>query len=112
MLGVTVAYAGVWLALALLTSIIFRSVATAALVALGLWLFLTFLWPMIAEMKSGGIIWGATSAGELLEGLGTRQALLRVSPGTLFKEVVSVLLDPSVRSQQQQQLALLGLAMI
>src|SRR5215471_2766604 len=38
---VTIAYAGVWLALALLFSILFRSAATAALAALGLWLFLT-----------------------------------------------------------------------
>ena len=37
----TIAYAGVWLALAMLFSVIFRSAATAALVALGLWLFLT-----------------------------------------------------------------------
>ena len=40
-LGVTIAYAGVWLALAMLFSVIFRSPATAALVTLGLWLFLT-----------------------------------------------------------------------
>src|SRR5262245_65494294 len=37
---VTIVYAGVWLALAMLFSIIFRSAATAALVTLGLWLFL------------------------------------------------------------------------
>ncbi len=39
-LGVTIAYAGVWLALAMLFSVTFRSPATAALVTLGLWLFL------------------------------------------------------------------------
>ncbi len=48
MLVVTVIYAGVWLALALLFSIIFRSAATAALAALGLWLFLTVLWPLLS----------------------------------------------------------------
>ena len=45
---VTIAYAGVWLALAMLFSIVFRSAATAALVALGLWLFLTVIWPALA----------------------------------------------------------------
>src|SRR5439155_8730363 len=45
---VTIAYAGVWLALAMLFSILFRSTATAALVALGLWLFLSLLWPAMA----------------------------------------------------------------
>src|SRR5262250_2992394 len=44
---VTIAYAGVWLALAMLFSIIFRSPATVALVSLGLW-FLTLIWPMLA----------------------------------------------------------------
>ena len=37
MLFVTIAYAGVWLALAMLFSVLFRSAATAALSALGLW---------------------------------------------------------------------------
>src|SRR4051812_46270321 len=44
---VVIVYAGVWLALAMLFSIIFRSAATAALATLGLWLFLTFIWPML-----------------------------------------------------------------
>src|ERR1700733_13542412 len=48
MLVVTVVYAGVWLGLALLFSIVFRSAATAALVALGLWLFFTVLWPLLS----------------------------------------------------------------
>ena len=45
---VTIIYSGVWLALAILFSILFRSAATAALVALGLWLFITFIWPVLA----------------------------------------------------------------
>ena len=48
MLVVTIFYAGVWLALALLLSTAFRSPATAALIALGLWLFLTILWPIFS----------------------------------------------------------------
>ena len=46
---VTIAYAGVWLALAMLFSIVFRSAATAALISLGLWLFL-LLWPAFAPL--------------------------------------------------------------
>ena len=46
-------YAGVWLALAVLLSIMFRSPATAALVALGIWLFLTVQWPMLAPALPG-----------------------------------------------------------
>ncbi len=47
---VTIVYAGVWLALAMLFSIVFRSAATAALVTLGLWLFLTLIWPALAPL--------------------------------------------------------------
>ena len=45
---VAIAYGGVWLAVAMLFSVIFRSTATSALCALGLWLFFFILWPMIA----------------------------------------------------------------
>ena len=48
MLLVTIAYAGVWLALAMLFSVLFRSAATAALSALGLWLFISILWPILS----------------------------------------------------------------
>src|SRR5947208_8306227 len=48
LLVVTIAYAGFWFALALLFSVIFRSAATAALVSLGVWLFLTILWPLFS----------------------------------------------------------------
>src|SRR6201998_2457599 len=47
-LVIAIFYAGVWLSMAMLLSILFRSPATAALVALGVWLFLTVLWPMLA----------------------------------------------------------------
>jgi ABC-2 type transport system permease protein len=46
-LVIAIFYAGVWLSLAMLLSIVFRSPATPALVALGIWLFRTVLWPML-----------------------------------------------------------------
>src|SRR5262245_41911417 len=48
-LFITIAYAGVWLALAMLFSIVFRSGATAVLTSLGLWLFLTLIWPSLSK---------------------------------------------------------------
>jgi len=44
---VTLAYAGVWLAIAILFSVIFRSAATSALCALGLWFVVSVLWSMV-----------------------------------------------------------------
>jgi ABC-2 type transport system permease protein len=112
-LAVTIVYAGVWLALAILFSIIFRSAATAALVSLGLWLFLTILWPPLSQFLAAAVAAGpVTSAGELLGQLDTLQAFARLSPGELYGEVVAVVLDPSVRSTQQTLLASMGLALV
>jgi ABC-2 type transport system permease protein len=107
-LAVTIAYASVWLTLALLASIVFRSAATAALVSLGLWLFLTILWPLFSPALADAL----TSAGDVLGLLDTRQTFARVSPSALFSEVVAVVLDPSVRSTQQSMLASMGLMII
>src|SRR6185295_14252384 len=78
-LVVTIFYAGVWLALAMLFSIIFRSTATAALVALGLWLFLTLLWPLISPYLAALFVSDTVaSPAELLSHLGVLQAFARV----------------------------------
>ena len=108
LLAVTIVYAGFWFALALLCSIVFRSAATAALVSLGLWLFMTILWPLFAPVLANVI----TSAGDILGVLESQQAFARLSPVVLFNEVVAVVLDPSIRSSQQSMLASLGLALI
>lgn len=101
-LVVTIFYAGVWLALAMLFSILFRSTATAALVALGLWLFLTLLWPQLAQMF-GEVISPSDYRFAML-GLPTpatlawQQSLARLSPGTLYGEVVVAMLSPDAQS--------------
>jgi ABC-2 type transport system permease protein len=111
-LFVTIAYAGVWLALALLLSILFRSAATAALAALGLWLFLTILWPLMMPLVANLL----TPSGDVLALLDTQLILGRISPSTLFSEVVAAVLDPSVRSTQQSaqqsMFAAMGLILI
>jgi ABC-2 type transport system permease protein len=113
LLAVTIVYAGVWLALALLFSIVFRSAATAALVALGLWLFLTMLWPLLSPYVAALFVSDTVSTpADLLAHLGVLQAFARLSPGALFGEIVGVLLDPSVRSTQQPLLASLGLVLV
>jgi ABC-2 type transport system permease protein len=101
-LGFALAYAGVWLALAMLLSIIFRSPATAALVALGVWLLLAVLWPMLAPAIAQVI--APPDLRLQLLGLPTlatlewTQALSRLSPNQLFGEVVLAVLSPSTRS--------------
>jgi ABC-2 type transport system permease protein len=95
---VSIAYAGVWLSLALLASILFRSPATAALVTLGMWLFLTLIWPAIWSALGPTVITAfAPNADEETVILGT-QYLSRVSPSIMFGEVVLAILNPATRS--------------
>jgi ABC-2 type transport system permease protein len=99
---VTIVYAGVWLALALLFSILFRSAATAALVTLGIWLLVTFIWPVLAGAIAQIVV--PLDPRYMALGLQTpgtaelEQILARLSPSTLFAEVVVALLDPTTRA--------------
>jgi ABC-2 type transport system permease protein len=99
---ITIAYAGVWLALSILFSVIFRSTATAALVALGLWLFLSLLWPALAQMLGEVIspsdIRFAALGLPTPDTLAWQQGLSRLSPGTLYGEAVVAMLNPDAQS--------------
>lgn len=99
---VTIVYAGVWLALALLFSVLFRSAATAALITLGLWLVVTFIWPVLAGAVAQIFIPPDPRYAALgLQTPGTvelEQILARLSPSTLYAEVVVALLDPTTRA--------------
>jgi len=91
---VTVVYAGVWLALAMLFSVTFRSAATAALVTLGMWLFLSVIWPSLAPAIAQALVSPDNEATLIV----TAQMLARLSPATLFGECVLALLDPTTRT--------------
>src|SRR5882757_386333 len=94
-LVVAIAYGGVWLAVSLLFSVIFRSTATSALCALGLWLFFFILWPMIASAITIGFAPAqVTSVDQYIAIQELGLALQRLSPGTLFSEAVVGLLNP------------------
>jgi ABC-2 type transport system permease protein len=96
---VAIAYGGVWLAVSMLFSVIFRSTATSALCALGMWLFFFILWPMIAN----AIVLGfapreITSIDQYVGVQELAIAMQRLSPGTLFSEALLGLLNPETRT--------------
>lgn len=101
-LVVAICYAGVWLSLAMLLSIVFRSSSTSALVALGIRLFLTVLWPILAPALAQAIA-PPDPRYELL-GLSSpdtaiwTQILGRLSPNDLFGEAMLAVLSPSTRA--------------
>jgi ABC-2 type transport system permease protein len=91
---ITIVYAGVWLALAMLFSTIFRSAATAALVTLGIWLFFSVIWPALAPAIAQVFASPDDQMAQIVAG----QALARLSPSTLFGESVLAVLHPTTRT--------------
>jgi ABC-2 type transport system permease protein len=90
----------VWLAVAFLFSILFRAPATAALVALGLWLVFSFFWSLIIKPLVATIIAGPPEDifGPNLAYIQTSQVLDRISPNTLYAEIALALLQPATRT--------------
>ena len=62
--------------------------------ALGLWLFLSILWPVLVPAIAQAFVSPENEATLLV----TAQALARLSPSTLFGECVLALLDPTTRT--------------
>jgi ABC-2 type transport system permease protein len=94
-----IAYGGVWLALALLFSVIFRSAATAALAGLAVWLLFAFFWEMIVQLITP--IVAPIDPDDPFSILHTVQVglnLARLSPNTLFAEATVAFLNPGQRS--------------
>mgnify|MGYP006266616109 FL=1 len=109
-----IAYGGVWLGLAMLFSVQFRSAATAALAALAVWLLFAFFWNMVVTVVTPIIApVDPYNPMSVLYTVEVGQALSRLSPNTLFAETTMAFLNPSTRSlglvlQSQMQGAISG----
>jgi ABC-2 type transport system permease protein len=96
-----IAYGGVWLGVAMLFSVLFRSPAAAAMSSIGLWLLFTFLWPIIIRFVAEGI---AATPESIATGQPTyaqimlEVAMSRISPNTLFMETMIGMLSPTTNS--------------
>lgn len=97
-LVVTVAYGGVWLALAMLFSVLFRQQATAALASLAVWLLFAVFWSMLAPLLAEAIGPAQPTALAAVERSELQQAFARLSPNVLFGEATLALLNPATRA--------------
>lgn len=98
-LAATLAYAGVWLALAIAFSTLIRSTATSALAALSVWLIFSLFWNMITPLIAGVVApIDPFDPMSVLNRFEWQQAIARISPQTLYGEVTGILLDPAARS--------------
>lgn len=112
---VCLAYGGVWLAISLLFSTLFRSPATAALAGLTLWLVFTIFWSMITPLAASVVAPADPyDPMTIIHQAEVGQCIARLSPNTLFSEATLAILNPATRSlglifQSQLEGAVLGL---
>lgn len=110
----TIFYGGIWLALGMVFSTVFRQSATAALASIAVWLFFIIFWDIIARIVAQ--VMGPSQIGTLEEFISQQQLvqnLSRLSPNVLFVEATVGLLNPATRSfglvlPNQLQGAILG----
>jgi len=95
-----VSYVGLWLALALLCSVLFRRAATSALVAIAIWLMLTLFASLLVGVVAGFIspLGPDATTAEQIANVSMQQNLARLSPTQLFTEATRALLDPGVQT--------------
>jgi ABC-2 type transport system permease protein len=94
----TLFYAGVWLSLAMLFSLLFRQPSASAMVSLGVWIFFAVLWPIFAQYLAQAITGPAFFEDTQIRQAEIATMVARISPSTLYAEAVQVILHPSVRS--------------
>ncbi|HVY21607.1 MAG TPA: ABC transporter permease [Bauldia sp.] len=98
-LFVSLVYSGVWLAVALLFSTIFRSPATSALAALTLWLLFTIFWSMITPLIANAFApVNLLDQASQIANMTLDNNVARISPNTLYGEMTLGLLNPNTRS--------------
>lgn len=93
-------YVGLWLALALLCSVVFKRAATSALVAIAVWLMFTLFASLLVGVLANFLAPVSADAGftQQLANATMQQNLARLSPTQLFTEATRALLDPGVRT--------------
>jgi len=94
----TLFYAGIWVAAAMLCSILFRQATTSALAALGLWLLFVVMWPIAVQFVAQAVHPAHLGGQAQAQAQQLSMMLERISPNTLYGEAVTALLHPTVRT--------------
>jgi len=96
----SVIYAGFYLSLGILFSVLFRRTTTSALTSIAVWFFFTFFLYMFANVIADYVspITKEVTEEVILKHTQVQNMIMRISPMTLYGETVNVVLNPSVRT--------------
>ena len=95
-LVISIFYVSFWLGVSILCSILFRSTASSALTALALWIFFGFFIGFGAAIIGGSVapVDNPNDLDQVVFNAEVTKAISMVSPGRLYSEATTALLDP------------------
>ncbi len=94
----SIMYGAFWLGLAMLFSIFLQRVATSAMATIAIWIFFIFFMLIFAGLIADAVAPVGDSFASQIRHEEVRLAVMRLSPLTLFRDAVIVLLVPGVRT--------------
>lgn len=90
-----IVYVGFWLGLAILFSILFRSIGTSALAAVAVWIFVSFFIGFGSSLIADAVVPAEQdNPDRVLKNQQVAEAISRVSPVNLYSDATSTLMDP------------------
>ncbi len=97
-LVLSIMYIGFWLGVAILASVLFRSIATSALATLALWIFFAFFMALgaslVADIATPLPPGTSQDPNALIRREETQRMVASLSPMTLYSEATGIVLDP------------------
>jgi ABC-2 type transport system permease protein len=98
---ISIAYVSFWLGLAILFSVVFRSLATSALAAVALWIFFSFFIGFVADLAAAAVapVRNDRDPQEIVAHERAKDAASLASPAVLYSQATSTILDPYRRTR-------------
>jgi ABC-2 type transport system permease protein len=99
---ISIVYISFWLGVAILFSIIFRSIATSALAALAVWIFFSFFISLGANVVAGSVRHegGEETPEAIIRKARIERGFSLVSPMQLYSEATATVIDPTRKTTQ------------
>ena len=101
---ISIFYISFWLGLSILFSIFFRSIATSALAAVALWIFLSFFVSLgasvLADMVAPVDAQGSKSTEAVVKNIRVKQFISLFSPMSLYTNASATIIDPMRKTTQ------------
>ena len=96
-------YISLWLGVAILFSVFFRSIATSALATLALWIFFSFFVPLGANVVANAVApieKDAATIEQIEKHIKVQRGIALASPMTLYQDSTATVIDPMKKTTQ------------